>query len=797
MTRSSAASPVLGRLDESVDEGKGEEEAEGEEDMSNLCDGSDLDSDTAGGGAEEEEEEVMEVEEDGEEAEEEEEADGGDEGTEEVEDAEEEEEADGGDEGTEEVEDAEEEEEADGGDEGTEQVEGAEEAATVVASEENEGSEEVEEAEEAATAVAREEENEGSEEEEQGEGGSGADSPAESPAKVEEGVDDESLLEKRTCTGILNVKKEHDILGDRQPPSAIDSVDTVKEALLLKEEELVEVPNKRGWCVKGSSCRFLHQKDMDVATQTAKENLTGTSSQIDLKEDTGQHEVDRFYTPRKSLILSDENSASKSLQRALVRAYGGHELPKFEDKDSQSLFQTDSSLGTKTWNAGVQLTAADSGLFPDRHRITYAEGAGIPRSGWPSFQLSGFPQTSLIQAEDVKSYDTSFSRKKLDSHFNCIDGGSTMVGGFISRKYLGEGKVHQELSTKEYADDGSFSRGSPMMKNGFTTEYKYCSSNSLMHSSVSLSTSSPNANDRSITDSVSLHGPNTSYGSKGLFNSSFQDSSSHALHSSNSLQQNAVHSTFGSMPLGSDDVGTSSPANQYDPLSDSIEPSRSLPSQHKSIDDLPKGSHSPGDNDLKLNISFRKSHEPIVSKSTIEHRTGVYSSSGAGVSGLGTLDGVNRSSIVKEKSWSPVHVTDVQNMKENDYEDGPRTREEKSRQQKETRALKTFRACLVEFVKDLVKPAWREGHLSKDAHKMVVKKAAEKVVSALQGHQIPTTMDAINQYLSASRSKIVKLVERPSLEIGGPHSSRKIAKLDQHFEVDIMQEGSPPRRCAV
>ncbi|THU48702.1 hypothetical protein C4D60_Mb06t01780 [Musa balbisiana] len=56
---------------------------------------------------------------------------------------------------------------------------------------------------------------------------------------------------------------------------------------------------------------------------------------------------------------------------------------------------------------------------------------------------------------------------------------------------------------------------------------------------------------------------------------------------------------------------------------------------------------------------------------------------------------------------------------------------------KESKAEKIFHTALVDFVKQLLKTIWKEGHSSRDAHKMIVKKAAEKVINALQPHHVP------------------------------------------------------------
>jgi len=78
---------------------------------------------------------------------------------------------------------------------------------------------------------------------------------------------------------------------------------------------------------------------------------------------------------------------------------------------------------------------------------------------------------------------------------------------------------------------------------------------------------------------------------------------------------------------------------------------------------------------------------------------------------------------------------------------------------KESKALRHIRAALIELVKELLKPTWRDGHLSKDAHNVIVKKAVDKVLSTIQSHQVPTTMESVKQYLSSYRPKIEKLVE--------------------------------------
>lgn len=73
--------------------------------------------------------------------------------------------------------------------------------------------------------------------------------------------------------------------------------------------------------------------------------------------------------------------------------------------------------------------------------------------------------------------------------------------------------------------------------------------------------------------------------------------------------------------------------------------------------------------------------------------------------------------------------------------------------------LKMFRVALAEFIKELVKPAWKNGILSIDAHKMIVKRASDKVLGSVEPHQVPNCQESVKQYISINRPKIEKLVE--------------------------------------
>ncbi|XP_076902236.1 uncharacterized protein LOC143556908 [Bidens hawaiensis] len=75
------------------------------------------------------------------------------------------------------------------------------------------------------------------------------------------------------------------------------------------------------------------------------------------------------------------------------------------------------------------------------------------------------------------------------------------------------------------------------------------------------------------------------------------------------------------------------------------------------------------------------------------------------------------------------------------------------------KAMRAFKVSLVEFVKEILKPTWKEGKMSRDVYKTIVKKVVDKVTGTIEGVNIPRTQEKTDQYLTFSKSKITKLVE--------------------------------------
>eukprot|EP00249_Psilotum_nudum_P022724 c28624_g2_i1 orf=167-4159(+) len=78
---------------------------------------------------------------------------------------------------------------------------------------------------------------------------------------------------------------------------------------------------------------------------------------------------------------------------------------------------------------------------------------------------------------------------------------------------------------------------------------------------------------------------------------------------------------------------------------------------------------------------------------------------------------------------------------------------------KENRGLKLLRSAVAEYVKEELRPTWRDGHMSKEEFKAIAKKAVDKVIGTLPSHHIPKSQEKVDQYMALSRTKISKLVQ--------------------------------------
>ncbi|KAF0918816.1 hypothetical protein E2562_026189 [Oryza meyeriana var. granulata] len=103
-------------------------------------------------------------------------------------------------------------------------------------------------------------------------------------------------------------------------------------------------------------------------------------------------------------------------------------------------------------------------------------------------------------------------------------------------------------------------------------------------------------------------------------------------------------------------------------------------------------------------------------------------------------------------------TTPVENKKQEPKDTDAEAHEDgENKKSKDSKALKMFKLALADFVKDALKPTWKEGQLSREVHKTIVKKVVDKVTTTVE--YAPQTKEKIDIYMSYSREKLNKLVQ--------------------------------------
>ncbi|KAL6497334.1 hypothetical protein OROGR_029263 [Orobanche gracilis] len=189
--------------------------------------------------------------------------------------------------------------------------------------------------------------------------------------------------------------------------------------------------------------------------------------------------------------------------------------------------------------------------------------------------------------------------------------------------------------------------------------------------------------------------------------------------------------------------------DQYDPLFDSIEPASTLFSRadHKKHE-------TPGDSDNmhKFSGSGRVLNEKITKPK-----------GGTDLSGNDSMENEEfgetaEAEIGDVSNGSPSNPNDATNLNTGEIEIDQVKDSREKRKGKDSSSMKLFKISVASFVKDVLKPSWRQGNMSKEAFKTIVKKTVDKVHGAMKGHRVPKSQAKINQYIDSSRGKLTKLV---------------------------------------
>ncbi|XP_027341389.1 zinc finger CCCH domain-containing protein 38-like isoform X3 [Abrus precatorius] len=119
----------------------------------------------------------------------------------------------------------------------------------------------------------------------------------------------------------------------------------------------------------------------------------------------------------------------------------------------------------------------------------------------------------------------------------------------------------------------------------------------------------------------------------------------------------------------------------------------------------------------------------------------------------------NNEVVAEEKQSSRIEnkITEENGPLENmDQNSGP---DDEAKKIKDVKGIRAFKFSLVEFVKELLKPTWKEGQITKEDYKAIVKKVTDKVTGTVQRVHIPQTQEKIDRYLSFSKPKLNKLIQ--------------------------------------
>ncbi|KAJ0106198.1 hypothetical protein Patl1_18920 [Pistacia atlantica] len=193
--------------------------------------------------------------------------------------------------------------------------------------------------------------------------------------------------------------------------------------------------------------------------------------------------------------------------------------------------------------------------------------------------------------------------------------------------------------------------------------------------------------------------------------------------------------------------------DQYDPLLDSIDPSSNL-SKSKEYNNAQKLEPS-SDSDIMLRHSGSNKPLDVEENNRKKEVGGVEVATSVDDEEYGETADAEVGAVENESPSNPIHAASIPAGEiEIDQIKSPG----KSRKNKESRSMKLFKAALADFVKEVLKPSWRQGNMSKEAFKTIVKKTVDKVSGAMKSHQIPKSRAKIDQYIDSSQRKLTKLV---------------------------------------
>lgn len=194
-----------------------------------------------------------------------------------------------------------------------------------------------------------------------------------------------------------------------------------------------------------------------------------------------------------------------------------------------------------------------------------------------------------------------------------------------------------------------------------------------------------------------------------------------------------------------------SAGDQYDPLFDSIEPS----SNSFRTPNNDQKNETTDDSDMNMKLSG--SNKPLDFAENTKQKEA------KAVAVISSLDNdeygeTAEAEVGAVENGSPSDPIDEANIAAGETEIDQVETSGKSKKGKDSRSMKLFKGALADFVKEVLKPSWRQGNMSKEAFKTIVKKTVDKVSGAMKSHQVPKSQTKIDHYIDSSQRKLTKLV---------------------------------------
>ncbi|KAF9588193.1 hypothetical protein IFM89_008207 [Coptis chinensis] len=483
----------------------------------------------------------------------------------------------------------------------------------------------------------------------------------------------------------------------------------------------------RGWCIKGSSCKFLHRKDgMDNTSMFSNQDVPTKSSNDNFKDSGLRVENEKSSVQKSKPLASSESQRSR----------------QSVDKHDKHCSLVPDDLKSDNPGSGWQHLGSASGFqCKSNNSEEYNRSLGIPLLNEIRNHHSHFMDDKRLNGEEyVRGYSSSMTNLLPEHRF--LSSGSPIPSSVYRN------------SSSSLAYEKSIGEPPNLILESQSMKYVARTSSGFISSPISsFITSFP-----SRSSSMLGHSPSTFYSRPEQEILSLHRSTGHHFRSTISNWEPSVpfRPSFHISSI------MSSPKNQYDPLLDSIDPPNggertvwgSSVSQSATTHNT-SNQQANGDP-----ISFHQKPQYGLSENSVSsHGVDGFTTPADVTATFGAQQQNNRSLSKEENRLKSGRFLNSTNAKDVDLDHKHSHQGDGGNHTKESKALKLFRASLIEFVKELVKPYWREGHLSKDAHNTIVKKAVEKVLHSLQPQQIPNTTESTTEYLSASQPKLAKLVE--------------------------------------